>query len=151
MTRLAVGRPTLAVLPQNGTKKQSQKVWNQKFSYKGMSRVEELATVIKIESSNQRTFWEPIKDQESLKSIDQERMAAIWPLTLENQALEGLRRKQSSNFLPIKSLIPVANTWIGSMQATTPWSYTVYKLSVLINWAIGNRLAHKLETSMSTV
>ena len=42
-----------------------------------MSHVEVLATGIKTESSNQRPFWGPIKDQELLKSIDQEHTAAI--------------------------------------------------------------------------
>ena len=33
----------------------------------------------------------------------------------ENQVLKGLRRKRSSTFYESKALIPVTNTWIGSM------------------------------------
>ena len=42
-----------------------------------MSRVEVLATGIKIESSNQGPFGGRSRDQELLKSIDNEHMAAI--------------------------------------------------------------------------
>ena len=42
-----------------------------------------------------------------LKINNQERTTAMWPLTLENQAIKSLRREQSSDqphFLPIKKL-----------------------------------------------
>ena len=61
-----------------------------------MFRVEVLATRIKIESSNQRPFWGPIKGSRITK-INQLRTRGC-NLTFDPLKIKSLRRKQSSNF-----------------------------------------------------
>ena len=92
-----------------------------------MSHIEVFASAIEIESSDQSPVWRTIKvASELLKSMDQEHVAAIRPLTLWKSSdqvasypgspppkslgtrlvIKILRREQPSTFLPIKNLHP---------------------------------------------
>ena len=74
-----------------------------------MSHVEVLATGIKIESSNQRPFWGPIKGSR-IGKINQSRIHGC-NLTFDPLKLKCSRASEGNKqFLVIKSLIPVANT-----------------------------------------
>ena len=68
-----------------------------------MSRVEVLATGIKIESkqSNALLGTDP---KIAKKSIDQEHTAAIWLLTLRKSSTQGPQWEMIKQVLPIKSL-----------------------------------------------
>ena len=87
-----------------------------------MSRVEAFATGIKTESSNQSPLGgdQGIKvTSELLKINNQEHAAAIWPLTLENQAIKSLIRRDDQvikhTICWSKNLIAVANASIGDI------------------------------------
>ena len=91
-----------------------------------MSRVEVLTTGIKIESSNQRPFWGPIKESRIAK-INQSRTHSC-NLTFDPLKIKCSRASEGNNqaIFGDQKLDPGCKLLrIGSMQATTPWSYTV--------------------------
>ena len=69
-----------------------------------MSRVEVLVTGIKIESSNQRPFWGPIKGSKIAK-ITQSRTHGC-NLTFDplKSSAQGPQKEMIKQFLPIKTL-----------------------------------------------
>ena len=106
-----------------------------------MSRVEVFATGIKNPYFG--GVGQGIKvTSELLKSSDQEHMAAISPLTLENQAIKGLRREWSSDqahFLPIK-------TWSRSQML----QQVTYKWPPLVKHGCANLGNHIKELTMDS-
>ena len=86
-----------------------------------MSRVEVLATGIKIKSSNQRPFWGPIKGSRIAK-INRSRTHGC-NLTFDplKTSAQGSQKKMIK---PIKSLDPGYKR-LNRQHVTTPWSYTV--------------------------
>ena len=74
-----------------------------------MSCVEAFATGIKIESSDQSTFWEPIKGLRGPPNCEDQGSTKIWPLTHKKSSDQGPQKGRPSDqahFLLIKNLDP---------------------------------------------
>ena len=71
-----------------------------------MSRVEVLATGIKIESSNQRPFWGPIKGSRVAKINRSKTHGCNLTFNPLKTSAQGPQKETIKQFLPIKSLDP---------------------------------------------
>ena len=85
-----------------------------------MSRVEVFTTEIKIESSDQSPFWEPIKGLVLPPNYENQRIKNVqlqfhlWPI--KNQAIKSFRwSSDQAQFLLIKIFIVVANASTGDI------------------------------------
>ena len=114
-----------------------------------MSRVEAFATGIKIESSNQSPFWGPIKGSKTAKingSRTHDCNMTFDPLKIKcSRAPEGNNQAIKHTFCSLD---------LGrKRKRLNRWHVSDYALVLHCNQllVVGNRLAHKLGTSLSTV
>ena len=93
-----------------------------------------------MESSNQTFYGGRSRNQELLKSIITHGCNLTFdPLKTSTQ---GHQEEMIKHFLPIKTL-DSCRKHLNRQNVTTPWPYTVISCKLI---AMGNRLAHKLET-----